>query len=145
MKKSKHTKSTTGDFIFFYIYDQSNNENYQINLEHFLLDSIATWPLLLSQNTIWFSDNQRYPQPQCVMKSPPPWQPSVWSFARHWPARARPSTPLSPSVPPSPSPWPLGWGLQSSMWLGRRQAPQFREEMTKEENIFLNPYKLKLS
>ena len=62
--------------------------------------------------------------------------PSVWTFARHWPA----------SRPPSPSPWPLG-AASPSLWIPegrklwpskgrRRKLHQAWEEMPGEESSF---------
>ena len=39
---------------------------------------------------------------------PPPWSPSAWNFAKHWPARASPSSSPSQLVLTSPSHWTPG-------------------------------------
>ena len=63
------------------------------------------------------------------MKAIPPWSPSAWPFAKHWPARARPSaSPLSLALT-SPSLWTPG-ARKSTVWGPRRgKAPQHSAEM----------------
>ena len=55
---------------------------------------------------------------------------SAWSSAKHWPARARPSTSLSLLARTSPSPWTPGARKQALwLWWRRRQAPPLWGEM----------------
>ena len=56
----------------------------------------------------------------------PPWSPSAWTSAKHWPARARSSTSHLLLVPLSPSPWTPGARFKGPR---RRQAPQRSGEM----------------
>ena len=55
-----------------------------------------------------------WPKPPCFR--------SAWIFAKHCPARARPSTSPLPLVPTSPSPWTPGV-RQQAQGSRRRQAP----------------------
>ena len=48
------------------------------------------------------------------MKATPPWSPSAWPFAKHWPARARPSASLLPLALTSPSLWTPGARITQS-------------------------------
>ena len=58
----------------------------------------------------------------------PPWPPSAWIFAKHWPTRARPSTFPWPSPLGSPSPWTPG-KRQPAQTSRKRQAPPPLGEM----------------
>ena len=72
---------------------------------------------------------------RCLMLTPP-WPPNAWSSAKHWPARARPSTSPWPSALTSPSPWTPGVRQQAKIWRRRQVLPPLGEMLSGERIIF---------
>ena len=66
----------------------------------------------------------------------PPWPPSAWIFAKHWPTRAMPSTSPKPSVLTSPSPWTPGERQQAQGSRRRQVPPPYGEMLGGERNIY---------